>query len=393
MIPYGKHEIDESDIREVVSVLRSDFLTQGPKVQEFEKMLASYVGAKYAVAMSSWTSGLHMACIAIGLEPGQRLLTSPISFVASSNCAFYVGATPEFCDIEPRTINLSPTSLDKMLEEAKGDIKVVIPVHFGGLACDMPSIQKITQKHGAVVVEDAAHALGAKYANGKLVGNCEYSLMTGFSFHPVKGIACGEGGMITTNCLKTYKQLLRIRGHGINKNGDELISKNDAYYHGKPNPWYYEMQELGYNYRITDIQSALGVSQLRRIDTFLANRCLLAQRYDEIFSEISSIIPIQKNLRNHSSNHLYVVKIQFEELGIDRFQFITETRRRGVQTHVHYIPIPMQPYYTAKGYSLNKLPNALSYYKTCVTLPIFSSMSHAQQDFVVETVLEALNIN
>ena len=288
MIPYGRHYIDEADVEAVVDVLRHGALTQGPRIAEFEEALARYVGARYAVAVSSGTAALHLACLAANVGPGDNVITSPNTFVASANCALYVGAKPQFADIDAGTLNLDPQCLAAKCKELK-KVRAIIPVHFAGLPCDMPSIRAIADKYGSVVIEDAAHALGASYPDGARVGSCAYSHMTVFSFHPVKAIAAGEGGMITTNDEKLYRRLLRLRSHGINKANDPFENPGSAFENGESNRWYYEMQELGFNYRITDIQCALGLSQMRKLSGFLKRRREIVHHYNERFKNIESV--------------------------------------------------------------------------------------------------------
>ncbi|MDP2276853.1 MAG: DegT/DnrJ/EryC1/StrS family aminotransferase, partial [Nitrospirota bacterium] len=299
MIPYGKHCISEDDINAVISVLKSDWLTQGPKIEEFERAVAEYVGARYAVAVSSCTAGLHLAAMAAGVGPGTSLITSPITFVASANAALYVGGRPAFADIDPDTVNISPGSLKEALEK-NPDTRAVVPVHFAGLPCDMPAIKSVADQAGAVIIEDAAHALGATYPNGQRVGSCAYSLMTVFSFHPVKAIAAGEGGMITTNDEPTYRKLLRLRSHGINKLDDPFQLPEQAETNGAQDIWYYEMQELGFNYRITDIQCALALSQFKKLDKFITRRRELVKAYDAEFVGLQNCRPVQVTGRDKS---------------------------------------------------------------------------------------------
>ena len=296
IIPYGKHYIDQDDINSVVDILKNKNLTQGPTVLAFEKAVANFVGSKYAVAMSSWTAGLHMAYLAAGLKENDKIITSPVTFVATSNAALYCNAKPIFSDIDPETINLCSKKLEEKIKNID-NIKIISPVHFSGLPCDMKEIKRIADKHKITIIEDAAHALGAKYEDGTMVGNCKYSDMTGFSFHPVKSIAAGEGGMITTNNKRLYKKLLKLRSHGINKLDDKLINKELAFTDDIKNPWYYEMQELGYNYRITDIQCALGQSQLKKLNKFIDRRLELVLRYDEAFATFNNVKPIQKKIQ------------------------------------------------------------------------------------------------
>src|SRR3989338_1329994 len=285
MIPYGKHHIDEEDIQAVVDVLRSGILTQGPAIEAFEQAVAKYVNAKYAVALSSGTAALHLAALAAGVCPGKSLVTSPITFVASANAALYAGGRVVFADIDPETINMSPDSLRKELTN-NPDVRAIVPVHFAGLPCDMPAIKAAADQAGAIVIEDAAHALGATYPDGRRVGSCAYSQMTIFSFHPVKAIAAGEGGMITTNDEAIYRKLLRLRSHGINKLEDPFQLPEQAETDGVRDPWYYEMQELGFHYRITDMQCGLALSQLKKLDRFIARRLALVKKYDEAFADV-----------------------------------------------------------------------------------------------------------
>lgn len=389
MIPYGKHHIDEDDIACVVEVLRSGLLTQGPAVEAFERKVAEYVGAKYAVAISSGTAALHLAAIVAGVGPGTTLVTSPITFVASANAGLYVGSKIAFADIDPDTINISPIALERVVA-INPDVKAIVPVHFAGLPCDMSSIKSIADKAGAVIIEDAAHALGASYPNGRRVGCCEYSLMTVFSFHPVKSIAAGEGGMITTNDEGLYRRLIRLRSHGINKLDDPSLSKDQAYTDGLKNPWYYEMQELGFHYRLTDIQSALGLSQIKKLDAFIMRRRILAKRYDAAFSGAKLIRPAQPFFGELSAHHLYPVRIDFSAAGTTRAIFMDHLRQRGIVAQVHYIPVPSQPFYKRLGFVGGDYPQANAYYSEALSLPLYVDLTEKQQDFVVAVLLELL---
>lgn len=385
IIPYGKHFIDNDDIKAVVDVLQNHPLTQGKIVSEFEKDVASFVGSKYAVAMSSWTAGLHMACLASGLKKDDIVVTSPITFVASSNSALYCQAKPIFSDIDEETINMCPLELNRTMHKYES-VKVVMPIHFGGVPCDMQEIKKIADKYNSIVIEDAAHALGAKYSCGSMVGSCKYSDMTGFSFHPVKSIAAGEGGMITTNNEEIYKKLLRLRSHGINKSNDELVIKDEAYTDGLVNPWYMEMQELGYNYRITDIQCALGKSQLKKLNKFIEKRIELVNRYDAAFNSCDLIDIIQPHHRDNSSHHLYVIKVDFNKVNINRAQLMHELLKKGIATQVHYIPVTSHPYYLHKGYKTHNYPKAQTYYNQALSIPLYYSLTFSEQDYVIETL-------
>jgi len=390
MIPYGKHYIDESDIQAVTDVLRNGLLTQGPKVKEFELAIANYVGAKFAVAVNSGTSALHLAAIVAGMSPGKSLITSPITFVASANASLYAGGDVHFADIDPQTINISPQSLKESVQK-NSNIKAIIPVHFSGLPCDMSEIKKIADEANAIVIEDAAHALGAKYQNGMMVGCCSHSLMTIFSFHPVKAVAAGEGGVVTTNCEDTYHQLLRLRSHGINKGSDPLVYPDQKDKDGLQAQWYYEMQELGYNYRITDIQSALALSQLKKLDLFVQRRKMLVKKYDQEFAEFGKCRPAQSLGREFSGHHLYVLRIDFKKAGISRQRFMKTLRDHGIGSQVHYIPIPMQPKYKQLGHDVGLYPNALNYYEQAISIPLYYSLSDDEQAYVIsviKTILE-----
>ena len=384
-IPYGRHFLDEDDIQSVVAVLRHGWLTQGPKVGEFEAAIAARVGAKYAVAVSSGTAALHMACMAVGIGKGDTVITSPNTFVASANCAVYVGATPQFSDIDPETLNLDPEKLAHRCAELK-QVKAVIPVHFAGLPCDMPAIRKVADRHNSAVIEDASHALGATYYDGSPVGNCAYSEMTVFSFHPVKIIATAEGGIVTTNNAALYQDLLRLRSHGINKGNDTYLNTEHACTDGVVNPWYYEMREIGFNYRITDVQCALGISQLKKLERFAARRRELAARYDRIFLETANLSPAQRSGRHHSSHHLYVVRIDFRSAGISRASFMRELVARNIVCQVHYIPVHYHPYYRANGHQGASFPVAEEYYEQALSLPLYYELSDDEQNYVAEQV-------
>ncbi|MDB9904214.1 UDP-4-amino-4,6-dideoxy-N-acetyl-beta-L-altrosamine transaminase [Oceanospirillaceae bacterium] len=387
MIPYGKHHIDEEDIQAVVDVLRSGILTQGPAVEAFENAVAAYVGAKYAVGVSSGTAALHLAALVAGIGPGTTLITSPITFVASANSGLYAGGQIAFADIDPDTVNMSPVSLKAALAEHP-NTKAVIPVHFAGVPCDMKNIKILADDAGAVVIEDAAHALGATYPNGQCVGCCAHSLMTIFSFHPVKAIAAGEGGMITTNDDGVYHKLLRLRSHGINKLDDPFHLPEQALTNGVTDPWYYEMQELGYHYRMTDIQCGLGLSQFKKLDKFIARRRFLANRYDEAFGEMENCCPAQEADRDTSGHHLYVIRIDFKKLGIGRGQLMQELRSRQIGSQVHYIPVPAQPYYRNLGFKPEDYPNAEGYYSAALSIPLFYDLTDEQQELVISTLNE-----
>lgn len=385
MIPYGRHCIDEDDIQAVVETLRQGSLTQGPKIAAFETEVARYVGAKFAVAVSSGTAALHVACMAANVGPGDNLVTTPNTFVASSNCALYVGAYPHFADINQNTLNLDPQRLAERCAELKS-VKAVIPVHFAGLPCDMPAISAIAREYGAAVIEDASHALGAAYSDGGMVGNCAYADMTVFSFHPVKLIAAGEGGMITTNREDLYRKILRYRSHGINKVGDPFLETENAYEAGELNRWYYEMQEIGFNYRITDLQCALALSQFNKIERFIARRRQLADAYDRGFSMENNLRPAQLSCSGDSARHLYVVELDFDAIGLTRTRFMSALAEKGIGTQVHYIPVFMHPYYKRRGYDPRQFPATREYYRKALSIPLFYAMSDQQQTFVIENI-------
>jgi UDP-4-amino-4,6-dideoxy-N-acetyl-beta-L-altrosamine transaminase len=384
MIPYGKHFLESDDIDAVIGVLKGGSLTQGPTVDAFEREIADYVGAKFAVAVSSGTAALHLAAMAAGLGPESTLITSPVTFVASANAALYVGANVAFADIDPNTINMSPSSLRVTLD-AHPNTRAIVPVHFGGLPCDMLEIKAIADSAGAVVIEDAAHALGAIYPDGARVGSCAHSLMTMFSFHPVKLIAAGEGGMITTNDEMIYRRLIRLRSHGINKLDDSFIEIEQSITNGMPNPWYYEMQELGFHYRITDIQCALGLSQFKKIERFISRRIQLARKYDMVFSGRKTFRPAQPiSGDGRSGHHLYVLRINFAELGTSRADYMNGLKKSGIITQVHYMPVPMQPYYRRLGFRPECYPNAVNYYNEALSIPLYYGLTDLEQEFVIE---------
>lgn len=382
MIPYGRHHIDAEDIAAVVDILSGKQLTQGPMVDAFEEAVAAYVGARHALAVSSGTAALHLAAMAAGVGPGRRLITSPITFVASANAALYCGGGIGFADIDPATANMSPEALERALADHP-DTAAVIPVHFGGLPCDMEAIARIARARGAIVIEDAAHALGARQADGTQVGSCSNSDMTCFSFHPVKAIAAGEGGMITTNDTALYRRLLRLRSHGINKLDDPFQAPDSATENGQPNPWYYEMQELGYHYRITDIQCALALSQMKKLDTFIARRRTLARTYDAAFAGFRHLRPAQPAARERSGLHIYVLRIDFAAIGSSRGDVMRALRARGIGSQVHYIPVPIQPHYARLGYGPADCPAAMSFYAEALSIPLFYDLTDAQQAEVI----------
>jgi perosamine synthetase len=390
MIPYGRHHIDEDDIEAVAAVLRGGNLTQGPAIEQFERAVCERVGAKYGVAVASCTAGLHLSAVAAGVGSGQALVTSPITFVASANASLYAGGRVAFADIDPATVNMSPARLREVLHRT-ANVRAIVPVHFGGLPCDMAAIRAAADEAGAVVIEDAAHALGARHADGSPVGSCKHSLMTVFSFHPVKLIAAGEGGLITTNDEAVYRRLLRLRSHGINKAGDGFQLPENAGEGGVPYPWYYEMQELGFHYRITDIQCGLARSQLAKLDRFLARRRHLVATYDAAFAGMRHCRPAQSVGRDRSGHHLYVLRIDFAGAATTRTRLMNELRARGVGSQVHYIPVPAQPYYRRLGFDPSNYPAAEQYYGQALSIPLYFDLSDEQQQLVIRAVRELLS--
>ena len=399
MIPYGKHYIDESDIQSVVDVLRHGMLTQGPKVIEFENKIANYVGAKYAVAVANGTAALHLACMALEIGECDEVITTPNTFVATSNSILYVGAKPVFVDIDNQTLNIDIDQIEKAILDSN-NIKAIFPVHFAGLPCDMERIKKLADKYNLAIVEDASHALGATYNDGSKVGNCQYSDMTTLSFHPVKGIAAGEGGMIITNDKSLYHKLTLLRSHGITKGNFEfpgiskpdnlLIKKDEALENGELRRWYYEMQYLGYNYRITDIQCALAISQMDKIDLFLDARKSMVRVYDKAFKDIPNITPLQAYGRDNSSHHIYVVSIDFDKAGVTRHQFMEKLAEQGVGSQVHYIPVVSQPYYQELGYKIQQYPITDAYYQSTLSIPLYYGLSDVDQRLVISSIRKLL---
>jgi len=389
-IPYGKHHVDSSDIEAVVDILENKFLTQGPTIEAFENTIADYVGAKYAVAVSSGTAALHLCALAAGIELGRVLITTPVTFVASANAALYAGGQVAFADIDPASINMSPDRLAEIVSDNTGT-QAVVPVHFAGLPCDMPAIEKAAAQTGAVIIEDASHALGSLYPDGKRVGCCASSDMTVFSFHPVKAIAAGEGGMITTNDEKIYRQLIRLRSHGINKLDDKFQLPEQSGSNGVQYPWYYEMQELGFNYRITDIQCALALSQFKKLDRFVARRRELVRNYDAVFSEMEFCRPAQLKGIEQSSHHLYVLRIDFDGANTNREELMLQLREKNIGTQVHYIPIPVQPYYQRLGFKPDDYTNAQAYYREALSIPLYYDLTDEQQQYVIMAIQDLLS--
>jgi UDP-4-amino-4,6-dideoxy-N-acetyl-beta-L-altrosamine transaminase len=380
MIPYGRQDISESDIQAVVDVLRSDYLTQGPAIPAFEKSITEYCGVKHAVAVNSATSALHIACLALGVEPGDSVWTTPVTFVASSNCALYCGARVDFVDIDPRTYNMSIERLAEKLAlaEQSGNLpKVVIPVHLCGQPCDMAAIHGLGEKYGFRIIEDASHAIGGKY-RGEPIGNCRYSDITVFSFHPVKIITTAEGGMALTNDASLSKRMLLLRSHGITRDATEMTHVADG-------PWYYQQIDLGYNYRMTDIQAALGTSQMQRLDDFVARRHAIAHRYDDRLADLPVVTPWQ-HADGYSGLHLYVIRLKLGEIGKTHRQVFEALRAGGIGVNLHYIPVYLQPYYAGLGFKQGCCTEAEKYYAEAISLPMYSTLTEAQQDRVCEVL-------
>jgi UDP-4-amino-4,6-dideoxy-N-acetyl-beta-L-altrosamine transaminase/dTDP-4-dehydrorhamnose reductase len=392
-LPYGKHYLFKKDIKSVNKVLKSNNLTQGPTIEEFEKQICKYVGAKYAIAVSSCSAGLHLACKVAGLNATNKLLTSPNTFVSSANAALHCNSNVEFADIESDTGNLSLPLIKKKLNIDK-KIKAIMPVHFGGLPCDVKKIKSyLGKKKNIFIIEDAAHALGARYRDGSRVGSCKYSDMTVFSFHPVKSIACGEGGVITTNNPKIREQLKNLRSHGITKSEDLFISKENAYTSMQQiNLWYYEMQNLGFHYRLTDIQASLGLSQLKSLDKFLFKRKNLSKTYDKNFSILKNVEILQKNKRDKSANHLYILLINFEKLKTTRTEFMQKLMYLGIGSQVHYIPVPYHPYYKNNfDIKLNNIKSSITYYKKALSIPLYYDLSKKDQKKIIKVLTKLLS--
>jgi UDP-4-amino-4,6-dideoxy-N-acetyl-beta-L-altrosamine transaminase len=382
MIPYGKQDISAEDIAAVSEVLRSDFLTQGPVVPKFEKAVAEAVKAKYGVAVNSATSALHIACLALGVGPGDRVWTSPVTFVASANCALYCGADISFVDIDPDTYNLCPKALEQKLIVANDEgtlPKVIIPVHLAGQSCDMEAIAALARQYDIRVIEDASHAIGADYA-GDAVGSCRFSDITVFSFHPVKIVTTAEGGVAVTNNLQLAERMQRLRSHGITRDPELMTKAPDG-------AWYYQQIELGFNYRMTEMQAALGLSQMQRLSLFVERRRGLAKRYNELLSDLPITLP-QQHEDTTSSWHLFIVRFNLNKIGKTQSQIFDECRAAGIGVNLHYIPVHLQPYYSDLGFKQGDYPAAEAYYANAISIPLFHSMTDAQQDEVVRVVKE-----
>lgn len=384
MIPYGRQDITQADVDAVLEVLQSDFLTQGPMVPRFEQTVSQHVGARHAVAVNSATSALHIACLALDLGPSDWLWTTPITFVASANCGLYCGAQVDFVDIDPRTYNLCPQALERKLIAAKkaGRLpKVVVPVHLCGQPCDMAAIHALGERYGFRIIEDASHAIGGKY-KGEYIGNCRYSDVTVFSFHPVKIITTAEGGLALTNDAELAKRMASLRSHGITRDAAQMTHSPDG-------PWYYQQIDLGFNYRMTELQAALGISQMARLDDYVARRHELAQRYDRLLAEFPITIPWQHQ-DSYSGRHLYVIRLQLDQITCTHRQVFESLREHGIGVNLHYIPVHTQPYYERMGFKAGGFPEAERYYAEAISLPMFQTMSEEQQDEVVIALKTAL---
>lgn len=380
MIPYGRQEITPADVEAVLAVLQSDFLTQGPMVPRFEQSVASHVGAGHGVAVNSATAALHLACLALGLGPGDLLWTTPITFVASANCGLYCGADVDFVDIDARTYNICPEALARKLElaERQGRLpKVVVPVHLCGQSCDMQAIHALARRYGFRIIEDASHAIGGKY-QGRFIGDCRYSDITVFSFHPVKIVTTAEGGMAVTNDPALAERMALLRSHGITREQKDMTRHADG-------PWYYQQVELGYNYRMTELQAALGVSQMQRLDEYVARRHHLAHRYDVALKALPVTTPWQ-HPDTYSGLHLYVIRLQQDRITKSRLQVFTELRDAGIGVNVHYIPVHTQPHYQRMGFEAGSFPQAERYYAEAISLPMFPTLTEQQQDDVIDTL-------
>ncbi|WP_420194209.1 UDP-4-amino-4,6-dideoxy-N-acetyl-beta-L-altrosamine transaminase [Marinobacter sp. GH_1] len=386
MIPYGKQDINQADIDAVLEVLKSDFLTQGPMVPKFEQAVASHVGAEYALAVNSATSALHIACLALGLGESDWLWTTPVTFVASANCGVYCGARVDFVDIDPQTYNLCPVALKKKLELAKQENrlpKVVVAVHLCGQPCNMEAIGSLAKEYGFRLIEDASHAIGGKYRD-EFIGNCRYSDITVFSFHPVKIVTTAEGGMAVTNDARLAEKMNLLRSHGITRDPSLMTHEPDG-------PWYYQQVDLGFNYRMTELQAALGVSQMQRLDAFVARRHELAARYNQLLADLPIVLPWQ-HPDSYSGLHLYVIRLKLDSISRTHREVFESLRAQGIGVNLHYIPVHTQPYYEAMGFEPESFPQSMAYYREAISLPMFQGLTDNQQDEVVAALRKALAV-
>jgi len=385
LINYGKQDINQADIDAVVNVLKSNLLTQGPQVPLFEKKVSDYCGAKFGVAVNSATSALHIACLALGLGKDDWLWTSPNSFVASANCGLYCGAKVDFVDIDPLTYNLSSEDLERKLIQAKKENripKIIIPVHFAGQSCDMKRIYSLSREYNFKIIEDASHAIGGKYL-GKPIGGCQYSDITVFSFHPVKIITTAEGGMATSNDATLAERMRLLRSHGVTRDPNLIFNEVEG-------PWFYEQISLGFNYRMTDIQGALGISQMIRLDEFVAKRHILFERYNRLLNDDFPLIKPYQDQDNYSSLHLYPIQINFDKIIKSRLKIFKELQNSNIGVNVHYIPIHTQPYFQKLGFKKGDFPISVSYYNRAISIPLMQSMTLEQQDEVIEALTKVL---
>ncbi|WP_386080156.1 UDP-4-amino-4,6-dideoxy-N-acetyl-beta-L-altrosamine transaminase [Vreelandella sp. F11] len=386
MIPYGRQEITQDDIDSVVAVLQSDFLTQGPQVPRFEQIVSQHVGAKHALAVNSATSALHIACLSLGLGEGDWLWTTPITFVASANCGLYCGARVDFVDINPKTYNLCSQVLEEKLEKAKQENrlpKILVAVHLCGQPCDMEAIYNLSQRFGFSIIEDASHAIGGKYKS-EFIGSGCYSDITIFSFHPVKIVTTAEGGMALTNDDELASRMNLLRSHGVTRDQNLMTHEPDG-------PWYYQQVELGYNYRMTELQAALGITQMNRLDAFVARRHELAKRYDELLRNLPVITPWQ-HPDSYSGLHLYVIRLQLDAIKKTHRQVFESLREQGIGVNLHYIPVHTQPYYKEMGFEPDAYQQAMQYYREAISLPMFQGLEDQEQDDVVQALKTALEI-
>lgn len=386
IIPYGRQDINQSDIDALIAVLQSDFLTQGPAVPAFEKAVADHCGVQHAVAVNSATSGLHIACLALGVGKGDIVWTTPTTFVASANCALYCGATVDFVEIDPRTYNMSVERLAEKLAVAEKSSKlpkVLIPVQLCGQPCDMAGIYKLGQQYGFKIIEDASHAIGGKY-QGEPIGNCRFSDITVFSFHPVKIITTGEGGMAVTNDAALAKHLRLLRSHGISSAVADMQARPPQ------EIWNYQQIDIGFNYRMTDIQAALGASQMTRLKEFVTKRFAIAKRYDQLLSGLPVLTPYQHE-DGYSSYHLYVIRLKLAEINKTQRQVYEAMREAGILVNLHYIPVYRQPFYEKMGFKAGYCPQAEQYFSEAISIPMFPKLTIDQQDFVVQTLLDILS--
>ncbi|WP_368655551.1 UDP-4-amino-4,6-dideoxy-N-acetyl-beta-L-altrosamine transaminase [Castellaniella ginsengisoli] len=384
MIPYGRQDINQDDIKAVLEVLKSDFLTQGPQVPMFERAVSDKVGAGYAVAVNSATSALHIACLALGLGAGDWLWTTPITFVASANCGLYCGAQVDFVDVDPKTYNMDPIALERKLIDAEREgrlPKIVVPVHLCGQPCDMIAIHALSKRYGFKIIEDASHAIGAKYKD-EYVGNCRYSDITVFSFHPVKIITTAEGGMAVTNDVMLAERMVLLRSHGVTRDPKLMTHISDG-------PWYYQQIDLGFNYRMTELQAALGISQIQRLDSYVSRRQEIASRYDQALADLPVLISWQ-HPDGYSSRHLYVIRLVLDQIKLSHRQVFEALRERGVGVNLHYIPVHTQPYYQTMGFVVGDYPQAERYYAEAISLPMYVTLDVEKQTVVIQSLKNLL---